>query len=440
MIEGKIPKSVFASYLIRIILNEDVPPKLIYHFFQSKNYWNQIQSGAAGIGQPNVNASKLAEINIPLPPLPEQRRIVAKLDTVLAKVDSARARMERLPGILQRFRQSVLAQAVSGKLTEEWRRENGGDWKQKNLDEVSEITGGLTKNPGRNEFSKTIPYLRVANVYANRLELEEIKEIGVLETELERVLLKKNDLLIVEGNGSIDQIGRVALWDASIEPCAHQNHLIKVRFPDSIEPSYILFYLLSHQGRQQIVKVSSSTSGLNTLSLSKVGKLTIQLPLLPEQKEIVRRVQELFAVADRLEERYEALSGKVEGLPQALLAKAFRGELVPQNPDDEPASVLLEKPEKEKSMSETTSKKTKTKGRSRKEKSINMKDSQNNSIEEVLLPQKGKPMKASDVWKQSKFSESIDKFYEELRFLVEVEKKVEAFIDYDKESYLKLVK
>ena len=157
---------------------------------------------------------------------------------------------------------------------------------RKPLSEVATITGGLTKNSSRNTFETKMPYLRVANVFYNRLDLREILEIGVKEEEIEKTLLKAGDLLFVEGNGSIEQIGRVAIWDGSIDPMLHQNHLIKARFNNEIiTPEYALFYFMLQDGRQQIISKSVSTSGLNTLSVNKVSGLLLPIPPIALQKQ-----------------------------------------------------------------------------------------------------------------------------------------------------------
>ena len=167
-----------------------------------------------------------------------------------------------------------------------------------------------------------LPYLRVANVYADELRLEEISEIGVAENELEKLLLQKDDLLIVEGNGSPDQIGRVALWDGSINPCVHQNHLIKVRI-DIAEPRFVLIWLLSPCGRNQIERVTSSTSGLHTLSTGKVARLTIPLPPLAEQRRIVEEVERRLSLIRGVEAQTYANLKRAERTRQAILAEAF---------------------------------------------------------------------------------------------------------------------
>ena len=150
-------------------------------------------------------------------------------------------------------------------------------------------------------------------------------------------------MLIVEGNGSVDQIGRAAIWNGEIDDCAHQNHIIRWRSGGCILPKFALFWLLSPQGRSSLVEVASSTTGLHTLSISKVSAIPVMMPTLTEQKEIVRRVEALFTFSNRLEARYKTACNQVEQLTPALLAKAFRGALVPQDPNDEPASVLLER-------------------------------------------------------------------------------------------------
>ncbi|MFN9828465.1 MAG: restriction endonuclease subunit S [Pseudanabaena sp.] len=221
-------------------------------------------------------------------------------------------------------------------------------WLWTTTGQIAEITGGLTKNQNRAKCEKQVPYLRVANVYANELRLDDISEIGISETEWNRVKLKKDDLLIVEGNGSIEHIGRVALWDGSIDPCVHQNHLIKMRLGSLVLSKYALYWLLSPSGRNVIMQVASSSSGLHTLSISKVSSLPIPLCQIEEQKEIVRRVEKMFAKIDKMEEEYQKAVKLCDRLEQATLAKAFRGELVPQDPNDEPASVLLEQVKREK--------------------------------------------------------------------------------------------
>ena len=216
-------------------------------------------------------------------------------------------------------------------------------WCWASVDQLGSVSGGLTQNSKRTRFPLQLPFLRVANVYANELRLDEVKKIGVTEPEVERVLLQLGDLLVVEGNGSLDQIGRVAVWDASIQPCLHQNHLIKVRFCPASLGQWSLSWLLSPGGRRAIEKVASSTSGLHTLSLSKVGMLPLPLCPLAEQSRITAEVERLLTIAEAAGQAVLADSRRCARLRQAILKWAFEGKLADQDPTDEPASVLLER-------------------------------------------------------------------------------------------------
>lgn len=198
-------------------------------------------------------------------------------------------------------------------------------WCWATVGQIGNVIGGLTKNQKRAAHVLQLPYLRVANVYADKLLLDEIEKIGVAESEIERVLLKQGDLLIVEGNGSIDQIGRVAIWNGAIDRCVHQNHIIKVRL-DKVEfGRFALFWLLSMDGRQHITRVASSTSGLYTLSISKVAALPLPLPPLAEQERIVAEVERRMSVAAEVEATLDASLARAERLRQSILKRAFEG-------------------------------------------------------------------------------------------------------------------
>jgi type I restriction enzyme, S subunit len=167
-------------------------------------------------------------------------------------------------------------------------RQLPGTWAWTALGNAASVGGGLTKNPKRDALQQKVHYLRVANVYANELRLDEVAQIGCTHIEISKTRLEAGDLLIVEGNGSIDQIGRVAMWSSEIEDCSHQNHIIRARMNVGFEPKYALYWLISPEGRTAIERVASSSAGLHTLSITKVSSLPFPICGRPEQQEIVR--------------------------------------------------------------------------------------------------------------------------------------------------------
>ena len=410
--------------------------KLYFYYFLQSQY-EVIQSQRKGVGIPHVDPTVFGKLILPIAPLSEQQRIVAIVKERMHQVEQSRQQFQKLKSELQQYRKEILISAVSGQLTEDWREEEifyndiPYGWEFTNLSDIARISGGITLNANRKEFPLKVDYLRVANVYANRLLLDEIKQVGVTESEKSRTELKKGDLLLVEGNGSIDQIGRVAMWDGSIEPCLHQNHLIRLRLTNEITARYVLLYLLSPLGREKIVEQSASTSGLFNLSLSKISAIEISLPPVEEQNEILKRVAEQMTAADALEASYDEAIAEVETLPQIILAKAFAGELTEQNPNDEPASILLERIRIEREIAKKAPKPVRDQSRRPSEK-FNLKLTMD--IIEALENNDGK-MKSVDLWQASKFRDDIDLFYAALRTEIEVNHTV---LEIEDQQYLEL--
>ena len=293
---------------------ERVAPKYLYYFMQTVDLGELSRSTTV----PSIRKSDVVEISIPVPAIAVQDEIVAELEKQFSRLDEAVANLQRVKANLKRYKASVLKAAVEGRLVE-----TKGGWRRSTLGEEGAIIGGLTKNQKRNELPLKLPYLRVANVYANELRLDEIEYIGVAERELEKLLVRKGDLLVVEGNGSPDQIGRVALWNDAIPNCVHQNHLIKVRFGEAVLPEWALIWMLSPVGRHEIEQVSASTSGLHTLSVGKVSRLPIGVPSLKEQARIVAEVDRHLSIIREVEAEIDANLQRAQTLRQATLSTTF---------------------------------------------------------------------------------------------------------------------
>jgi type I restriction enzyme, S subunit len=303
--------------------------------------------------QTGFNREDVQDILFPIAPRNEQRRIAAKLDKLLGKVDTCQQRLAKVPVLLKRFRQSVLAAACSGRLTADWRQEN-----RINEKDDDELPHGWSRSTVGNVLEslkygtsmkcsyekRGAPVLRIPNVVSGRVDHADLKFAELPEKELNQLRLVPGDLLLIRSNGSVSLVGRSAVVREAEKDFAYAGYLIRLR-PNrkQVDPDFLNLALNSFDVRLQIELEARSTSGVNNINSEEVRALQFVLPPVHEQQEIVRRVEALFALADQIEARYAKAKAYIDNLTQSILAKAFRGELVPQDPNDEPASVLLER-------------------------------------------------------------------------------------------------
>ena len=335
--------TVFASYLIRFKPAEGIHPRYLKRFLESEGYWQQIRDRSAGNAVQNVNAKKLADLDIPLAPSSEQTRIANKLDELLAQVDTIKARVDAIPGILKRFRQSVLAAAVSGRLTEEWRK-NGNiefDWPEVEFSTLIEkLRSGSGDKPTAEEDGVAI--LRSSAVRNMEVDYNDIRYLDRALPPKAENYLESGDLLFTRLSGSAEYVGNCArvtsIGDLRIQ---YPDRLFCAKLVEVRYSPYLEIYFSSNRFRRHISGQLKSSAGHQRITLDAIRKASVVIPSLEEQSEIVRKVSMLFELAEQVEGRASDASQRTNNLTQSILAKAFRGELVPQNPDDEPASDLL---------------------------------------------------------------------------------------------------
>lgn len=299
-----------------------------------------------GVTRQALTKQQVLELVIPVPPLNEQRRIAAKLDTTIAAVEACRQRLDGVAAILKRIRQAVLAAATSGELTREWReaRRISDVWNSSRLGPLlNDMRYGTAKKCSYEVVG--LPVLRIPNILESGCICQsDLKYAEFDAQEVARLSLAPGDLLVIRSNGSLDLVGRVAEASERDAGMLFAGYLIRLR-PNQgkLLSTYLMLALRSPSTRNTIELAARSTSGVNNINSQFLSSLEIPLPAIPEQHEIVRRVQELFSLADQLEAKLTSARKLVERLTPALLAKAFCGELVPQDPNDEPSSVLIER-------------------------------------------------------------------------------------------------
>lgn len=364
--------------IIRVLDDDPFLYEYLFYLLNNEDFWPK-----GGSAQPFVQTGKAkAETIIPLPPLAEQKRIVAKLEKVLEKVDASRARLDKIPRLLKRFRQSVLAAACSGKLTADWREENACPedatalldrmkeerrkrclaengkrkyreadsvvnedlpnipvtWCWTNFDHCSwEITVGHV-GPMRDRYvEEGVTFLRCQNVKPLRFSEKGLVSIPAdFHAQLSKSELLGGEILVVRSGANTG--------DCCVFPrnngAANCSDLVITRPLSGLCSEYGALCVNSPMG-QELLSLSQTGIAQPHFNIGAMRIKAFPLPPFLEQQEIVRRVEELFALADQLEARYAKAKAQIDRLTQSILAKAFRGELVPQDPTDEPASVLL---------------------------------------------------------------------------------------------------
>ncbi|NBC40699.1 restriction endonuclease subunit S [Corallococcus exiguus] len=391
--------AVFASYLIRLSPAAESLPAFIAAYMRSPEYWRQITRVSKGTAQPGANASILGELEVPVPPLNEQHRIVAKLEALLARSRRAKDVLDTIPALLDRFRQSVLAAAFRGDLTRDWRKMNpdvepaskflerirterrhrweeaelkrmrakgkvpkDDQWKTKYEDPVQIDESGLHELPSGwawasieevcplaapvvygiilpgDDVQGGVPYIRPVDMNSDgTIDFTSMKRTSPsIAAQYQRASLRGGDIVL----SIVGTIGKVIVVPDELDGGNITQSSARLRPPDWLSGEYLRLALLSPILRSQYDKFRFGNA-VQRLNIEHVRRLALPIAPLEEMKLMVTRAAVALACADKVQtvEQRQHL----DKLEQSILAKAFRGELVPQDPTDEPASVLLQR-------------------------------------------------------------------------------------------------
>lgn len=306
-----------------------VESRYLISFMMSIKFRNNFFEGeTGGVNQGNVGSKHILGCEVPIAPLAEQKEIANQLDSLLAKVDSIKSRLDAIPDIVKRFRQSIITSASIGKLTEEWRKQLSiSPWEALELkDLILESANGLSKRSGTKGDDVTI--LRLAD-FKNAVRVTgKERQIKLEDKEQKKYGLAEGDILIIRVNGSVDLAGRFIEYKKEDLLEGFCDHFIRLRLDkERLLPKYLTYIANEGGGREYLQNSLSTSAGQNTINQGSVKGLKIQLPSIEEQAEIVCRVENLFDFANKVEQRVNAAQERVNSLTQSILAKAFRGEL-----------------------------------------------------------------------------------------------------------------
>ncbi|MEQ8422676.1 MAG: restriction endonuclease subunit S [Arenibacter algicola] len=289
----------------------------------------------------NLKFRDFETIKIPIAPRPEQVRIVAKVDILMTQVETIKKSLERIPQLLKDFRQQVLTQAVTGKLTEEWRTVNNiKEWEEdkfKNL--VDYDTGPAFKSK---EFTDTgIKLLRGQNIEPRALRWKDVKYFDKSKLEnLKNLFINEGDVILAMDRPIISTGLKVAIAKKKDLPCVLVQRVCRFKETNRMNNKFLYYIIKSRKFISHLFQNQTGTQ-IPHISGKQILAYKLFIPAVQEQKEIVRRVESLFTKADAIEQQYQSLKTNIDTLPQAILHKAFKGELVEQLDSDGDARDLL---------------------------------------------------------------------------------------------------
>jgi type I restriction enzyme S subunit len=342
----------------------DVAPGLSLEYLALFVNAISLEAYITGTAQPKMNQAKMNSIPVAVPPLPEQHRIVAKVDELMALCDELEARQEEArttqaaltrsalhhltaatdpaecskrwtfvrdnfqalearPESVTELRKAILQLAVEGRLVP---GDGAEHWPTRRFHTVAKISGGVTK--GRRLIGRRLielPYLRVANVQRGFLNLEVVKTIAIASDELDRYRLLPEDVLVVEG-GDWDKVGRAAIWRGEIDVCLHQNHIFRARVDRAVvRPEWVQLALNSSGGRAYFEGASKQTTNLASINMTQLRGFPVPLPSVQDQIKTLVSVEALLKLCDELEAGLKRERADADRLFDAVVAGLMEG-------------------------------------------------------------------------------------------------------------------
>lgn len=335
LIEEEPPEdAVFASYLIRFRPSDSINVRFLSHFLSSPLYWRAIGASAVGVALKNVNATKLSQIPVPLPPLESQERIATQIDARLGEISALETELDVAEKLQTQFRQALLRDAFTGRLTrgeelpdpaemdEKGRPVLPAGWEWKKLGEIASCQLGKMLDKAKNK-GQLSAYIGNINVRWGRIDLSELKEMRFTHNEREKFSLRTDDVIVCEGG----EPGRAALWTSPRQDVYFQKALHRVRAKNELMPAYLVRYLEYASGTPAFSNLLTGTT-IKHLPSQKLKILEVPLPPVSEQQRITDDLTSSIESAESLLREIDAVRSQIEAARASLLHQAFTGQLV----------------------------------------------------------------------------------------------------------------
>lgn len=321
---------------IKIKNKEKVLNEYRNYYIALKN--EDILNLAYGGAQPNISPKVIEFISIPLSPINEQQRIVNRIESLFTKLDRAKELIENTLAQFEQNKMAILHKAFIGELTAKWRKENNIDlssWQEKTIDELCTSLKYGTSKKSKPEGSVVV--LRMGNLQNGEIDWSNLMYTDDKD-DIEKYLLKKGDVLFNRTN-SPELVGKTSIYRGEY-PAIYAGYLIKLDYGKDIIGEYLNYMMNSTKAKHYCYTVKTDGVSQSNINAKKIGAFEIPVPTIEEQQEIVNILDNLLAKYNKIKNLEQQLE-KIELLKKAILAKAFRGELGTNNPDEESAENLL---------------------------------------------------------------------------------------------------
>ena len=334
LVPGWVPPAIVKADCIRVRLHPDLDSSYINFALQRPGLRHQTTTQIKGVGRPRLGLKGIRNLAVPVAPLSEQQRIVAAIEEHFSRLDAVDISLDAAEMRCHALTRSIIVGSIPNELPE--------DWQLKTIAEAGETGLGRQRSPKYHSGPNMKPYLRVANVFEDRIDTSSIMEMHFEGAEFDKYRLRYGDVLLNEGQ-SPELLGRPAIYMGDPPDTAFTNSLIRFVPGPGVMSEWALLVFRRHMHARRFMRESRITTNIAHLALGRFRTVEFPVPPLKTQQELVASTRASLSSVDQLIDQIRSARARTKAMRRAVLAVAFSGHLVPPNPKDEPASVLLER-------------------------------------------------------------------------------------------------